>query len=101
MASDLPFNCLLNLIVVNLVQFCIIWMNAFPIKNDFSKEFSPRSIMVRTKLSCKKHFRIKFGDYAKVHTYPDPRNNLTPRELTQQFQLVTLVILMVLSSLFW
>ena len=48
-------------------------------KNGFSQEFSPRSIMVETNLSCKKHFRVKFGDYAEVHDEPNPRNTISPR----------------------
>ena len=66
-------------IAVNLVYFFIIWMNAFPVKNGVSEEFSPRSIGVHTKLSWMQNCCIQFGDYAKVHDEPDPSNTLTPR----------------------
>ena len=36
-ASDLLFNCLLKLIVVNLVYLFIIWLDTFPIKNGISQ----------------------------------------------------------------
>ena len=36
-SSDLLFNCLLKLIVVNLVYLFIIWLDTFPIKNGISQ----------------------------------------------------------------
>ena len=77
--SDLPFNCLYKLIVVNMVYFCILWMSVFPVKNCVPQEFSPRSIVVCTKLIWNQHLRIKFGDYAEVHDDLEPSNTFTPR----------------------
>ena len=59
--------------------FCIIWLNAFPVKNGVSQLLSPQSIMVQNKLICKKHCRVKFGDYAEVHDEPYPRKAISPR----------------------
>ena len=59
--------------------FCILWLNTFPVKNEVSQEFSPQSTVVRTKLSCKKHFRIQFGYYDEFHDEPDPWNTISPR----------------------
>ena len=77
-ASDLQFNYLHKTIVINMIYFCILWLNAFLVKNGISQEFSPRSIVVRTKLSWKKHCCIKVGDYAEVHNEPDPNNTISP-----------------------
>ena len=41
MESDLPFNFLHKTIVINLIYFCILWLNAFPVKSGVSQEFSP------------------------------------------------------------
>ena len=78
-ASYLPFNCLHKFIFVNLVYFFILWLNVLPVKNSVSQEFSPISIVLRTKLRWKQHCRINFGDYYTVHTEPDPSNTLAPR----------------------
>ena len=40
-ASDLPFNCLHKTIVINMIYFCILWLNVFSVKNGVSQEFSP------------------------------------------------------------
>ena len=40
-ASDLPFNLLHKTIVINMIYICIIWLNAFSVKNGVSQEFSP------------------------------------------------------------
>ena len=37
--SDLTFNCLHKLIVLNMVYFFILWMNTIPVKNGISQEF--------------------------------------------------------------
>ena len=76
-ARDLPFNYLYKLFFVNLVYFFILWLNAFTVKNGVSQDFSPRSIVVRKKLSWKNHFRIKFGVYVNVNDEPETRNTLT------------------------
>ena len=78
MAIDLPFNCLHKTILINMIYFYILWLNVFPVKNGVSQEFSPRSIVLQTNMSWKKHCRIKFGDYAGVHDEPDPINAISP-----------------------
>ena len=78
-ASDFPFNCLHKIIVIKMIYLFIFWLNAFPVKNGVSQEFASWSIVVWTKLSCKKYCRIKFEDYAEVHDEPDPRNTISPR----------------------
>ena len=35
--------------------------------------------MVQNNLICKKHCRVKFGDYAEVHDEPYPRKAISPR----------------------
>ena len=71
MESNLPFDWLHKLIVVNLLYFFILWMHAFPVKDGVSQEFSPRYMVVCTKLSWKHNCSIKFGEYAEVHDDPD------------------------------
>ena len=79
MASDLPFNFLYKTIVINMIYFCIVCLNAFPVKNEVSQELYPRSIVLRTKLSWKNHCRIQFGGYSEVHNEPNPINTISPR----------------------
>ena len=67
------------MIVTNMVYFVVLWLNAFPVRNGILKKYSPRSTIIRNKLSWKRHCKITFGTYCEVHDEPDPRNDMTPR----------------------
>ena len=77
--STLPFAILPKLIVTNMVYFVVLWLNAFPVRNGVSKVYSPRSIVLRTKLNWKRQCHVPFGTYCEIHNEPDPSNDMTPR----------------------
>ena len=78
-SSTLPFKRLHKLVVINLVQFATMWLNAFPSKSGISSKYSPREIVHRTKLSWEKHCQLDFGTYCEVHDEKDPTNDNVPR----------------------
>jgi hypothetical protein len=39
--NTLPYKKLPKLIVIELLHFCVIWMNSFPVKSGISKKWSP------------------------------------------------------------
>ena len=75
----LLYTCLHKLIVVNLVYFSALWLNAFVRKSGCSTEFSPWAIILRTALSYKRHCRAQFGEYCEAHEYPTRTNTMDSR----------------------
>jgi len=77
-------NTLLNpqlsrLMTIELMHFCVMWMNAFPVKMGVSEKWSPRELISRNKLDAKLHCKTPFGAYCEVHTDPDITNTMEPR----------------------
>jgi hypothetical protein len=77
--NTLPYKKLPKLMVIELLHFCVMWMNLFPIKSGISKKWSPRELVSRTKLDAKLHCRAQFGSYCEMHIDPDITNTLEPR----------------------
>ena len=77
--STLPFAILPKFIVTNIVYFVVLWLNIFPVQNGVSKVSSPCSIILRNKLTWKRHCKVTFGTYCEMHDKPDPSNDMTPR----------------------
>ena len=53
--------------VLALVRMVVLWLNNFPPKSGVSTVFSPRQIVIGSKLDMKKHCKAEFGAYAQVH----------------------------------
>ena len=45
----MPFEKIPNIMTINLIQFCVFWLNAKPVKAGISMIYSPREL-----ISCKK-----------------------------------------------
>jgi hypothetical protein len=77
--STLPFNAIPNCMIVELVNFVVLWLNAFPPSSGVSKTYSPRTIMTGTTLDYSKHCKIPFGAYVETHEENNPTNNMKER----------------------
>jgi hypothetical protein len=77
--NTLPYKKLPKMMVVELLHFCVMWMNSFPVKSGISKKWSPHELVSRHKLDAKLHCRSPFGSYCEVHVDPDITNTLDPR----------------------
>ncbi len=72
--STLPYKVLPKLVIIELLHFCMMWMNLFPVKSG-----GPRELVSRHKLDEKLHCRTPFGAYCEVHADPDITNTMEPR----------------------
>ena len=78
--SILPYNILLKLVIIELMHFCVMWMNSlFLVKSGIFEKWSPREIVSRHKLDAKLHCKVPFRAYCEVHIDLDIRNTLEPR----------------------
>ncbi len=59
--NTLPYEKLPKMMVIELLHFCVMWMNSFPVKSGISKKWSPRELVSRHKLDAKLHCRSPFG----------------------------------------
>ena len=77
--SCLPYTCLHKQIVINVVYFAALWLNAFVRKSGCSTDFSPRAIVLHTALSYKQHCRAQFGEYCEAHEDATKTNGMNSR----------------------
>jgi hypothetical protein len=77
--NTLPYPQLPRLMTIKIMHFCVMRMNAFPVKLGVSEKWSPRELISRHKLDAKLHCKTPFGAYSEVHTDPDIRNMMKPR----------------------
>ena len=76
--ANKPFKIIVNVLVIHLLQFVTMWLNAFPWKSGVSTCLSPRALVNRHKLNAKKHCWTLFGVYCKVHNEPEVTNTMMP-----------------------
>jgi hypothetical protein len=55
----LPYETMPNkLMIIELMRFCVMWMNSFSVKSGVSKKWSPRELVSRHKLDAKLHCKV-------------------------------------------
>jgi hypothetical protein len=80
MINTLPYKKLPKLMVIELLHFCVMWMNLFPVKSGISQKWSPQELVSKHKLDANKlHCLAPFGSYCEVHLDPELTNTLKPR----------------------
>jgi len=57
--------------LVELVYFCVFWLNSFPAKDGISDILSPRAIVHGTKIDYNKHAKLEYGTYVQSHEEHD------------------------------
>jgi hypothetical protein len=77
--STLPFKRLPARMIIELIGFITLGLNAFPPKSGVSDTFSPMKIMTGTSLSFKQHCKAPFGAYVETHEENKPTNTLKER----------------------
>ena len=79
MMATLPYLTLPKIMIIELMHFCVLWLNSFPVKSGVSEKWSPRELISRHQLDAKLHCKTPFGAYCKMHTDPDITNTMEPR----------------------
>ncbi len=74
----LPYEKMTKIMVIELMHFCVMWMNSFPAKSEVSEKWSPRDLISRHKLEAKLHCKAPFGSYCEVHVDPGITNTKEP-----------------------
>ena len=77
--NRLPYSRIPKLMMIELVNYAVTWLNNFPPKGGVSATLSPRTIFTGINLDYNKHCKIEFGAYAQVHDETSPTNTTTPR----------------------
>ncbi len=65
--NTLPYPKFPKMMVIELMHFCVMWINFFPVRSGISEKWSPRELVSRTKLDAKLHSRAPFGSYCETH----------------------------------
>jgi hypothetical protein len=80
--NTMPYKKLPRMMVIELLHFCVMWMNSFPVKSGISEKWSPRELVSQTKLDAKLHCRAPFGSYCEMHIDPEIRRSAWYRRET-------------------
>ncbi len=78
------FKKMPRIILIELIYYVLLWMNAYPTKSGVSMMLSTLKIIYRHKLNFVKHCKAQFGTYCKAHNEPTPTNTLSELGLTYQ-----------------
>ena len=81
LTSTLPYPRLPKQMLIHLLHFVTMWLNNFPTINGLSPDYSPREIILRNRLSYKRHCRAPFGAYCETHEDNTPTNSMHSRSL--------------------
>ena len=63
----LPFKKLPKVLIIHLVHFMTMWLNAWPIKTGISSTISPRELITGMTLTMKLHAWVPFGACCEIH----------------------------------
>lgn len=77
--NTLPFQRIPKTILIELIYHVMLWLNAIPVRSGISDKLSPSELVIRQKLDFKKHCKVPFGSYCKVHNEPTPTNGMQSR----------------------
>jgi hypothetical protein len=77
--NTLLYKKLPRLMVIELLHFCMMWMNSFLVRSGISDKWSPQELVSTHKLDAKLHCRVPFGSYCEVHVDPEITNTMDPR----------------------
>ena len=53
MLNTMPYKKLPKLMVIELLHFCVMWMNSFPVKSGISKKWSPQELVTGSRSTVK------------------------------------------------
>jgi hypothetical protein len=81
LACTLPYPRLPQQMLIPLIHFVTMWLNNFPTINGILPDYSPREIILRHRLSYKRHCHASFGAYCKMHEDNKPTNSMHSRAL--------------------
>jgi hypothetical protein len=77
--SNLPFQHLPSRMIIELINFVTLWLNAFPPSSGISDTFIPKTIVTGTALEYEKHCKLPFGAYVETHEERSQTNTLYER----------------------
>jgi hypothetical protein len=75
--GTLPFKRLPARMIIELVHFLTLWLNAFPHSSGVSDTYSPCTIMTGTSLDYGKHCKVPFRAYVETHEENSPTNTMS------------------------
>jgi hypothetical protein len=75
--NTVPFKRMRSMMLIEMVQLSVFWLNMFPATDGVSGTLSPRGVVVALKLDYNKHCQLEFGSYAQVNEEHD--NSMTTR----------------------
>jgi hypothetical protein len=65
--------------IIELVYYAALWLNAFPPSSGVSDTYSPSTIITGTTLDFAKHCKLPFGAYAEAHEEYTQSNTMAQR----------------------
>lgn len=74
-----PFSYFPQQIIINLVQFAAMWLDALPNQLVISQKWSSWELICHHQLDANKHCKIPYGAYCEVPDEPHPTKSMIPQ----------------------
>ena len=68
-----------QIVIIRMVYFVVMWLNAVPAEGGVSMQFSPREIVLQRQLDCLKHAKADFGAYVEASVDAERTNDMSGR----------------------
>jgi len=81
-STVLPYTVLPKQVVIHLICYVVMFLNAMSTKTGISDTISPREIVTRHRLDWNKHYTREFGEYVEAHIDPAITNTPNSRTFT-------------------
>jgi hypothetical protein len=75
--NTLPFEGYPPRMIIELIYYCVFWLNSFPAVGGISDVMSPRTIITGTTIDYTNHCKLEYGTYVQTHEKHD--NTMIPR----------------------
>ena len=69
--NTLPYKSIPGIMIVEMIQLSVFWLNSFPAADSASDTLSPRYIVGGFSIDYAQHCKIEFGSYVQVHEEHD------------------------------
>ena len=63
----IPYKSITRRMVIDMVKFTVLWLNALPENWGVSTTINPRGIIIGVTLGFRRHYKVEFGDYFQTH----------------------------------
>ena len=99
LTSDLVYRWIPTLLLIHMVYFAVLWLNAFPVAGE-SWGISPRTAVTRRELNWNRDCKACLGSYVEASVDPDITNTNEKYKCTTTWKALNLIDMILFHNYF-